>query len=148
MKKIINRIAIFVCMIVGVTSCTQTSSEDVSKNYKEALLQNDSAAVSCEGFNITAFDPKTDQITYDGGKTSYMVTNIDYTKQYTLTIKGDVELDEEVTVSCRSNGLSELATAVGTTPITMEVIDRDETSGMVWLWSSEKNLGFALKFYE
>lgn len=88
------------------------------------------------------FDKESEQITYTEGKDIYMVSNYEYTKQYTLNIDGKLNLKEVVAVSYTSAGyeLDESG------ELSMEVVKMSDDSSMVWLWNEEAKKGFILKF--
>ncbi len=110
---------------------------------QEFLAGQDEPALYAEG-KYEVVDQETDQITYSEDRTIYMVSDMEYTKSYTLDIEGELLQDATVNIFYSSIGLDGKLDAQG--DMTMEVLKTDDANEKAWLWSDSKKLGFILYF--
>lgn len=144
MKKILKLYALIISAIVistSITACKKDNIEDsIEHNYRIKLEAESGIVVHIDGVEVHKFDVTLDQVVYKADRLSYMVTNLDQTKYYLLTLDTPPTLGEVVAVKFKSVGIEGVENKL----YTMTVIK--ESSDKLWLWDSGTLIGFVVDF--
>ncbi len=147
MKKIL--LGAFILCAALATSCQRDTTKpevDTEGDARKQFLQEfkkAEAGVYCGAGKSYMVDVENDQITYTEDQSVYMVSDMEYTKSYTLNIEGELKVGSSVDVEYTSagyDGLSESAT------VSMKVLKSNGSEQYVWLWDTKNLKGFVLHF--
>lgn len=139
-------VALYLCL----AACTSTpdngsssteNKEETDTNSTLFLNQSEIGIVSGNKM-IKEFNKQSEQIIFDKNKNIYVVSNIDYTAQYTITIEGGIYLDNSLTVKLEATGLS----GVENIEASVKVVKVDSSDQRYWLWDNDLEIGFILDF--
>lgn len=149
MKKIF--LGAFLACALLAPSCKKDDKE-IDKKPAEETIESEVFMAKCDvaslylgDSNILPVDYENDQITFAEDRSIYMVSDMDYTKSYTLNIDGELSLNSLVTVAYTSVGIEKLPTSE---VVEMEVLKVDEVANLVWLWDDKNSVGFLMEFDE
>ncbi len=142
MKNI--KIIYITTLLAFATSCVDAGESlgEKSARISEKLLGETQLLAMVGDTTYKLFDKTTEQVTYNSTKTLYMVSTLDSSTHYTLTLSGALLLDNKISVEYEANNIKGLES--GST--TMEVLKIDSKDQRYWLWSSELLIGFILDF--
>ncbi|MFI3332990.1 MAG: hypothetical protein SNI51_01915 [Rikenellaceae bacterium] len=148
MKNITFKLGLFAILLCCVSACASDDTTDnevkpdpSSTEYDQFIAKSD-VSVWADGSILKSYDKSTDQVVYNDNKTIFMLTNDDYSSQFTLTISGSYTLDGTVTVNYTSN----ISDSIKSGSSKMTVAKIDENDGKYWLWNSDTNIGFIVDF--
>lgn len=145
-----KRFAIYLLAAICLAACTSTpesgsssteNKEETNTNSTLFLSQTEIGIVSGSKM-VKEFNKQSEQIIFDKNKSIYVVSNIDYTAQYTITIEGGIYLDNSLTVKLEATGLS----GVENVEASVKVVKVDSSDQRYWLWNNDLEVGFILDF--
>lgn len=144
MKKVLKYAISLLFVAFSATSCWEAESIDVinEREYRASFLAQTAPSVSIGGEVISTFDKVNEQISFVEDHSSYMVSDINNTKYYTLYIDNELLLDAKVKVLCDSKdieGLKEYSDGE------MKVLKIDAEKGLIWIWDKDATVGFVLQ---
>lgn len=131
-------LSILVISIV-ITSCKKDPF-DPNENKRLLFETVNSVSIYVDGAVAYEFDLKKHQVVYTMDKKMYMITNLQQTECYTLTISSTPVLNSIVNVTQNIVGIASLSPNT----YTMQVIKVQ--GGKFWLWDNEIAVGFVLDF--
>ncbi len=146
-----KRFAIYLLVAISLTAyaCTNspdsgsssTENEETADNSTLFLGQTEIGLVSGDTM-IKEFDEQSEQIVFDDSRSIYVVSNVDYTAQYTITIEGGIYLDNLLTITLEATGLS----GIENIEASVRVVKVNSSDQRYWLWDSDLDIGFILDF--
>ncbi len=143
-----KKIALYILAAIGLVACgdsiegTSGSSSEENSINSSLFLEQSEIGIFSEGKMIKEFDKSSEQIVFDDDRSIYIVSNMDYTAQYTITIEGGIYLDNSLIVYLTANGLS----GVEDIKASVKVLKVDSTDQRYWLWDSDLSVGLILDF--
>lgn len=130
-----------VVLLCATVSCVNDTTSSSKNYYNEFIAENNIMAVA-NGEVVKSYSKENDQVIYNDDRTLFMLSDMNYTTQYTLTVSGEIVLDNVVTINYKSN----IGESLSSGSCAMTVVKADEDDSRYWLWDSEGNIGFIVDF--
>ncbi len=142
MKNIFIKTIAAVAIILGSIACTNDDSENKAK-YRSSFLDSNEVGAYVKGKAVKSFNAETDQVVYNDSRSMFMISDMNYTNQYTLTFDGSFIIDFTIFVTCQTTGVDGL---INDKQYVMSVVQAEDSEKTYWLWDSDTSTGFVVNF--
>lgn len=134
-------LVIFIFLIsMATTSCVKELSPIEIVNESDLFLHTNDISIFMEGVVAYKFDPSKHQIAFTEDRSSYMVTNMEQTEYYSLTITSALVLNQKVMVINNVSGIGYIDPNGYTMRILKVVGDK------YWLWDEQAQVGLIIDY--
>ena len=135
--KNIAKFTLLLIVFIGIASCEKAPTILFNDEITSFKLTNN-ASIHMNGDIVYEFDDERHQVVYTSDSKMYMVTNMEQTEFYSLTMTSTPRLYVTANVKVKSVGIDSVKPAV----YTMEVIQKSDDK--IWLWDEKSSVGFVL----
>ncbi len=141
MKNILAKFAVATIALFSTVACVEDGTNTTgTQNHYDTFIAESEIMVFVDGTVVKSYDKSQDQVIYNDAGTLFMLSDMNYTSQFTITIGGELTLDNSIVINYKSNISDDLASG----SLTMSVVKVDEDDSRYWLWSNDSSIGFII----